>query len=131
MRSRPTAPSTRHRPGSPRRRAGLTLVEMMVSVVILSVGLLGLASTSAVVTRQVGGSANQTVAANAIQSRLEWMRSMPCSKISDSTATYRGVREHWVPGPTINRVLWVSDTIRFAVGGTMRTQVYTMTVQCQ
>jgi Tfp pilus assembly protein PilV len=109
----------------------LTLVEIMVAVFVLSVGLLGLASTSAVITRQVGGNTNQNVAANVIQSRLEWMRSVPCAKITDSTATTRGVTEHWVPGATINRVLWVKDTIKYSVGGSARTQVYTMAVPCQ
>jgi prepilin-type N-terminal cleavage/methylation domain-containing protein len=121
-----TVPDTR-----PRRRSGLTLVEMMVAVFILSVGLLGLASTSAVVTRQVGSTANQNVAANVVQSRLEWMRSTPCASIKDSTATTRGVTEHWVPVTTKNRILWVKDTVKYSVGGTARTQVYTMAVPCQ
>jgi prepilin-type N-terminal cleavage/methylation domain-containing protein len=114
-----------------RPRSGMTLVEMMVAVVILSVGLLGLAGTSAVVTRQVSGGASQSIAANAIQSRLEWMRSLPCSAIKDSTATNRGVREHWILGPTANGVLWVRDTVQYSVGGTRRTHTYTMTVPCR
>jgi Tfp pilus assembly protein PilV len=103
----------------------------MVAVVILAVGLLGLASTAAVVTRQVGGGAQQSIAANAIQSRLEWMRSVPCVKIKDSIVTNRRIREHWVTGPTRNGVLWVRDTVKYSVGGSPRTQVYTMTVPCQ
>lgn len=114
-----------------RRRSGLTLVEMMVAVVILAVGLLGLASTSAVITRQMGGTATQTTAANVVQSRLEWMRSVPCASITDSTATTRGVTERWVPGATIKRVLWVTDTLKYSVGGSARTEVYTMAVPCQ
>jgi prepilin-type N-terminal cleavage/methylation domain-containing protein len=114
-----------------RPRSGLTLVEMMVAIMIVTVGLLGLAGSSAYVIRQVSGGANQSIAANAIQSRLEWMRSVPCSQIKDSTATNRGVREHWVPGPTHNGILWVRDTIRYSVGGTPRTQTYTMTVPCR
>jgi prepilin-type N-terminal cleavage/methylation domain-containing protein len=112
-------------------RSGFTLVEMMVAVVILAVGLLGLASTAAVVTRQVGGGAQQSLAANAVQSRLEWMRSVPCSKITDSTAKNRGVSEHWVPGAKVNGVLWVVDSVRYSVGGTARVQTYTMTVPCK
>jgi Tfp pilus assembly protein PilV len=104
---------------------------MMVAVVILAIGLLGLVGTSAVVTRQVGGGANQAIAAQVVQARLEWLRSMPCSKIKDSTATHRGVKEHWVPGATVNRILWVVDTVTFSVAGSSRTQVYTMTVPCQ
>lgn len=113
------------------RRAGFTLVEMMVAVVILSVGLLGLAGTSAVVTRQVAGGASQSVAANAIQSRLEWLRSMPCPMIKDSTAVNRGIRERWVPGVTANGILFVRDTVWYKVGGTPRRHVYTMTVPCR
>jgi prepilin-type N-terminal cleavage/methylation domain-containing protein len=123
-------------PGSASRtssRAGFTLVEMMVAVVILAVGLLGLASTAAVVTRQIGGGTTQTLAANAIQSRTEWMRSLPCSKIKDSTATTRGVREHWVPRVTKNGVLWVVDTVKYSISGSKQSQTvqtYNMTVPC-
>jgi prepilin-type N-terminal cleavage/methylation domain-containing protein len=115
---------------TPARRAGWTLVEMMVAVVIMSVGLLGLVGTSAVVTRQVSGAATRSTAANVIQSRLEWMRSVPCSAIKDSTVTTRGVTEHWVPIDTVNRIVWVTDTVKFSVDGSVRTQVYTMTAQC-
>ncbi len=111
-------------------RQGFTLVELMVAVMMLSVGLLGLASSSAHVVRQVGGGAQQSIAANVIQSRLEWLRSVPCSKIKDSTAVHRGVTEHWAPGPTVNGVLWVRDTVKFSVGGTPRTKVYSMAVPC-
>jgi prepilin-type N-terminal cleavage/methylation domain-containing protein len=111
-------------------RRGFTLVEMMVAVVILAVGLLGLASTAAVVIRQVGGGAHQSIAATVVQSRLEWLRSMPCSSIKDSSANTRGVAEHWVPTATVNRVLWVVDTVTYPLGGSTRTQAYTMTVPC-
>ncbi len=126
--------STAHATSTAPARAGFTLVEMMVAVVILAVGLLGLASTSALVTRQIGGGTTQTQAANVIQSRAEWMRSLPCSKIKDSTATTRGVREHWVPGTTKNGFLWVVDTVKYSVSGSKRSltvQTYNITVRCQ
>ena len=113
------------------RRQGFTLVETMVAMMILSVGLLGLAGSSAHVVRQVGGGAQQSIAATVVQSRLEWLRSVPCSTIKDSTAVTRGVTERWTRGPTVNGVLWVRDTVKFSVGGTARTKAYTMTVQCQ
>ncbi|MFN2563886.1 MAG: prepilin-type N-terminal cleavage/methylation domain-containing protein [Gemmatimonadaceae bacterium] len=116
--------------GLPARRSGLTLVEMMVAVLILAVGLLGLAGTSALVTRQVGGGADQTLATHVVQSRLEWLRSMPCSSIKDSTATTGRVTERWVRSATVNRVLWVVDTVKYPVGRSQRTQTFTMTVPC-
>lgn len=129
MHSHHSKQAVRSIPGAQRR--GFTLVEMMVAVVILSVGLLGLASTSAVVTRQVAGGASQSLAANAVQSRLEWMRSIPCARIKDSTVTKRGIRERWVPGATSNGVLFVRDTVWYKVGGTSRRHVYTMAVPCR
>ncbi len=123
--------------GTPRRagtkaraRAGFTLVEMMVAIMILAVGLLGLASTAGYVVRTVGGATNQTVAAQVVQARMEWMRSMPCDKIKDSTATTRAVREHWRPVTTVNSVLFAIDTVSYSVGGHPRTKVFTMTVPC-
>jgi len=119
-----------HRAGATRTRSGLTLVEILVAVVILALGLLGLASTSAVVTRQVGSAANQAVASQTIANRLESLRSLGCSKIVNDSATKRGVYEHWVPGATVNGVLFIVDTVKYAVAGTQRLQTYTITVPC-
>ncbi len=112
------------------RRSGLTLVEMMVAVMIISIGLLGLASTAGYVVRQVGGAANQTVATQVVQARLEWMRSVPCSKIVDSSATTRGVYEHWRPISKTNAVLLAIDTVKYSVAGTQKTQVVALSVPC-
>lgn len=114
-------------------RAGFTLVEMMVAVVILAIGLLGMVSTSAYVVRQVSGGAQQTLAANAVQSRAEWMRSIPCTSIRDSTVTKRGIREHWVPGATVNKVLAVRDTVSYSLSGSKlptTTKTFTIMVPC-
>jgi prepilin-type N-terminal cleavage/methylation domain-containing protein len=113
-----------------RPRSGFTLVEMMVAVVILATGLLGLVSTAAYVVRQVSGGAQQTIAANVVQSRLEWMRSVPCDAIQDSSTTTRGISERWVRGPTANQVLFVVDTVKYSVSGSPRVHTYTMTVPC-
>lgn len=59
-------------------RRGFTLVELIVAIVILSVGVLGLASTAAVVTRQIGAGAQQARAAAVAQARFENLRGMSC-----------------------------------------------------
>jgi Tfp pilus assembly protein PilV len=114
------------------------LVEMMVAVMIMAVGLLGLASTAAYVVRQVTGGAQQSIAANVVQSRIEWLRSMPCASIKDSSAVTRGVKEKWVRGTTSNMVLSVVDTVRYSVAGspkeiakgTEKMLTYTIMVPC-
>src|SRR3712207_389548 len=83
-----------------RARAGLTLVEMMVAVVMLAVGLLGLVGTGAVVTRQIGGGTRQGLAAQVIANRVERLRSMNCPQITSDSQTTRGVYERWVRGAT-------------------------------
>jgi prepilin-type N-terminal cleavage/methylation domain-containing protein len=115
------------------RRAGFTLVEMMVAVVILAVGLLGLTTTSAYVVRMVSGGQTQTIAANVVQSRLERLRSVPClTTVSAGTVnvTTRGIKEQWRPGVITNQVLFVDYNVKYSVGGSKRDQSYTFTIPC-
>ena len=80
-------------------RRGFTLVELIVAIVILSVGVLGLASTAAVVTRQIGGGAQQSRAAAVAQARFESLRGMSCVDYGglpfSGTDDAEGFRESW------------------------------------
>jgi len=119
--------------GRPARR-GFTLVEMLVAVVILAIGLLGLVSSAAVVTRQIGGGAKQGIAAQTIANRLEKFRSLGCNPIealTTTTETTRGVYESWTSKGRTNGVLFIADTVKFTLGGTPKKQVYHIAVPCQ
>jgi prepilin-type N-terminal cleavage/methylation domain-containing protein len=61
-----------------RSRNGFTLVEMLIAMIILSVGLLGLASTAALVTRMIGQGQRSAVAATFAASRMERLRPAAC-----------------------------------------------------
>lgn len=114
-----------------RGRAGFTLVEMMVAVVILAVGLLGLTTTGAYVVRMVSGGQQQTLAASVAQSRLEYLRSLPCASIpTTGTATTRGIKEQWKKGATNNQVLFIDYNVKYSVAGSARSQNYTFTMPC-
>lgn len=114
-----------------RPRSGFTLVEMMVAVMIMAVGLLAMVSTSAYVVRQVGGGAQMTVAANVIQSRMEWMRSHPCASFTtERNVETRGVREMWKPGATVNKVLAVTYVAKYSVSGSEKRRDYTVMIPC-
>ena len=89
----------RHRPqnvpSQPRARAGFTLAELLVALMIFSVGALAMVATSANVMTLITSSKNRAVAASVAASRFERMRSQPCSAHLTGTASTRGVTESW------------------------------------
>src|SRR5687768_2952240 len=82
-----------------RRRSGFTVMELIVAIVILSIGLLGLAATSGTVMRLIGGGGHQTVAANVALARFEQMRGVSCGRMAAGSAINRNVRESWSVTP--------------------------------
>ena len=125
--------SMRQRPRPVRRRGdarGLTLVELVVAVMIFTVGLLGLASTAGVVVRQMGEGNSQTIAAQAATSRFESLRATPCLAVTGGTATARyGVSEVWVR-TTAPRSIIVTDTVKYTARGKTRRYVYRSVIPC-
>lgn len=112
-------------------RAGFTLVELVVAIVILSVGLLGLASTAAVVTRQMGGGAQQTIAANLATARFESLRAGGCTALAGGTQKTRGLTEVWtVSTSTSNRARIVTDTVKWVARGRPTRVSYTSMIPC-
>lgn len=130
--ARSTAPRGRD-VGRRNTRDGFTIIELIVAIVILVVGVLGLAGTAGMVSRMVGGAAQQTIAANVAASRFETLRSVPCAQLVGGTATTRGINEKWTvktdPG---NAALWsVKDEITYvAAGGRSRTLTFESYVRC-
>lgn len=57
-------------------RRGFTIVEIMIAVVILCVGLLGLASAGATVTRMLARGKGNSLTANFTQKTLDSLRSL-------------------------------------------------------
>lgn len=122
---------TRRTPGA---REGFTLVELLVAIVILAVGVLGLAATASVVTRQMTGAVHQSVAANVAYSRMERIRTGNCVAMADSSSppagvVTRNVRERWTIRKANNAIL-VYDTITYAVRGRQKMQVYHSEFPC-
>jgi prepilin-type N-terminal cleavage/methylation domain-containing protein len=72
---------------------GFTIVEVLIAVIVLSVGLLGLVSTSAAVTRMIGrGQRSETASIFAAQ-RVERLRPaacIPAQRVAGTETLYRG-----------------------------------------
>ena len=98
-----------------RNTSGFTLVEVLVAVILLSVGILALASGSGAVFRMLGAGKRSTKAAAVASERLERLRRQAnatnprCTALASGTATRPGnVTETWtVTGSGLTRDLQV------------------------
>jgi len=81
--------------GRTRARRGFTLVELLVALMVFSVGALAMVATSANVITLITASKNRALAAAVADARFERMRSQNCAAhTTDSTVT-RGIKESW------------------------------------
>jgi prepilin-type N-terminal cleavage/methylation domain-containing protein len=79
-----------------RRRAGFTLIELVLALVLVAFGLLALSATSALVTREVGSAGLRVAAAFTARNRVEWLVVTPCASLTGGAAEHpHGVREWW------------------------------------
>lgn len=121
------------------RRAGFTVMELIVAIVILSIGLLGLAATSGIVMRLIGGGTHQTVAANVALARFEQLRSLSCGRMTGGSAISRNVREAWSVTPVGPVAMPTAMDVRLTItyetsmrrgGSSSRTQSYRSQIVC-
>lgn len=80
--------------GAARVRRGATLIELIVAMVLITVGLFGVLSTSGSVATQLGGGMRQTVAAGVAQARLDSLTSIGCQSLTPGNATTSGTSEN-------------------------------------
>jgi len=82
------------------RRSGFSLVEILVAMVILTIGLLGLAAGTGWMIRAVDLARLETVRTAAMQSVIEEMRAIPLAALQDGSRT---VGEHSVSWTVLTR----------------------------
>lgn len=108
-------------------RTGFTLVELIVAMLMLTIGLLGLAGIGAVVLKQMRGGTYQTIAASIAQSRFEQFEGDVCNSITSGTATVRGMTETWTVSAVGLRAKAIQDTVAFAgTSGTKKVGIHTV-----
>lgn len=113
------------------KRAGMSLIELVVGIVVLTIGLLGLAGVSTSVIKQMRGGVNQTIAASMAQSRFEKLEGLRCVNITGGAATSRGLQETWAVTPVGTRGMAVRDTVSFAGISKARKVGISTVVSCQ
>jgi type IV pilus assembly protein PilV len=109
------------------RRSGFTLVELIVAMLMLTIGLLGLAGVGAVVLKQMKGGTYQTIAASIAQSRFEQLEGDACASVAGGTATVRGMTETWTVTTLGLRAKTVYDTVSYpSSSGTKKIGIHTV-----
>ena len=80
----------------PRRTAGFTLIEIIVAVVILTVGVLALVGSSRVSTMSVRRATLELRAAQLIQEQVERLRTLPIGSLANGSGSYAAGDASWV-----------------------------------
>lgn len=77
-------------------RAGFTLIEVIVAIVMLATGALALAGSAAVTVRRMAEAAHRSAAVAMARSRAESSLASPCLSLASGSETTRGIRSDWV-----------------------------------
>lgn len=112
-----------------RSRRGFTVIELTVSLVVLSVGLLAMAANSAVIGGQMRGSRQMAEAAITAQARFERLRSVPCTALTGGNASAGTIVEIWT-ATNGTRVVEVTDTVKFTTRNGQQAFAYRTIVPC-
>lgn len=122
---KPTAKPTPRRP-----RRGLTLIEMIIAIIVMSIGIMGLAGTASYVAQQMGGGNAQTIAAGLATKVADSLSARRCTSLVGGTQTTRGVTLTWTVADS-SRTRWVTETVQYKPKrGPSKTVTYTVVIQC-
>jgi type IV pilus assembly protein PilV len=121
-----------------RSASGFTLVEVLVAIVVLSIGLIAMAGSSAMVTRMIGRGKVETRVAQAASRRIEILRLAAYSIAPHCTAgtfanggpvTTNGLTESWTV-PTVGKVRVVQVNVTYHTVGGTRTESLQTRIEC-
>lgn len=121
----------RRRDAGPPR--GVTIVEVLIAMLVLTFGLLGMAGFSLTLTRQFSSSTRQETAALMVQSRIDSIASIRCEALAPSgtqtgTLVRLGVTEKWSIADG-NDIKILTDTVTFSPR--TRPLVYRSIIPCR
>jgi type IV pilus modification protein PilV len=112
---------------------GISIVEVLVAVIVLSIGLLGLASTAAMTTRMIGDSRRYTEASAVATRRSEMLRSQSCATLTNGSEVKGGYSVTWkVTNPGMaNPARQIDVSVTTTLGrGRTRTYAFPTTISC-
>jgi Tfp pilus assembly protein PilV len=116
-----------------RARKGVTIIEVIIAMIVLTFGLLGMAGFSLTVTKQFKASSKQETAALLVQSRIDSIASIRCQLLAPSgtqsgSLTVLGVTERWTIQDG-NDIKTLTDSVTFSPR--TRALVYRSIIPCR
>ncbi len=102
---------------------GFSLIELVVSILILTVGILGLAATAGQVTKMVGWGGRYGASAVVAGGQLEQLRATPCASVTSGSAT-KGIYQLSWTATTAANLMTLTLTVTYPNGRTTRSDVY-------
>ena len=117
-------------PARRRERRGLTLIEMIIAIIVMSIGIMGLAGTATYVATQMGGANAQTIAAALATKVSDSLAARRCPAIVAGSQTKRGVTISWTVADS-TRTRWVTEQVQYRPKrGPVKTLNYVTVIQC-
>lgn len=114
-----------------RSRRGLSVVEVLVALMLVSVALLGIAGSTALALRQTFDAAKRRAVAHRAHTRLDLLASQGCLRASSGMLTsVDGSIEHWIVAAGPSAFGLVTDTITWRSGGGVRVVALTGAFPC-
>lgn len=121
------------------KRAGFTIIEVMIAIVVLGVGVMALVGSSAMVTRMIGAGRTSTEAVEIANSRIEYLRraaystATPCThaQFAAGTSSGTGYTEKWTITTQPNSIRVVTDSVIYRTTRGPRPFVLTTSILCR
>jgi len=108
-----------------RAPSGFTLIEVIVSIVVLTVGVLGLVGSSRVAAASVRRATLELRVAELIQADVERLRTLPLDSLRDGQATRRAGDASWIVTDSISYIrIELAVTTRPEAGLTLSDTVF-------
>jgi prepilin-type N-terminal cleavage/methylation domain-containing protein len=109
---------------------GFSLVEVIAAMVILTIGVVGLAASTAAITRLTGQGGLTANSAAVAASRFDVLRATPCASLAGGTATTGKFSETWTVTTPSTYARNVIDNVTYTASRRTRTSVFSTILSC-
>ena len=112
-------------------RRGFTVVEVLVALIVIAVGLLGVAGTAAIALRSASAATREQSAVSRARTALALLESAGCSSAASGERHLpSGLLDRWTVGPLTNRVRLVDVSTDWDDTGRRRTLTLRSALLC-